>query len=363
MKRKNQILCGLILAWVLLFSILGIFLPKKEFSEAERRKLETFPKMTISSIKSGRYTKDLETYSLDHFPFRESFRRIKASTSDHVFLKKDNNGLYYEDGQLSSMEYPLREENINYAVERFAYVSGKYASEDAKVFISVIPDKNKLLAPKSGHLSLDYDAVEEMVEEKADFAEYIKISDLFETEDYFATDTHLRQENTLDVAERLATAMGGEWEADYKQKKATDDFYGVYYGQAALSVPSESMYYMESERMKDYKVYDGQNQREIPLYDLEKVEGKDPYDLYLGGPLSLVTIQNPHASSERDLVIFRDSFAATIAPLLAQNYKNVTLVDIRYIHPDYLEQFVDFENADLLFLYSTLVLNQGKTIK
>jgi len=36
----------------------------------------------------------------------------------------------------------------------------------------------------------------------------------------------------------------------------------------------------------------------------------------------------------------------------------VTLVDIRYIQVGVLGRYVDFENADVLFLYSTLVLNK-----
>jgi len=63
------------------------------------------------------------------------------------------------------------------------------------------------------------------------------------------------------------------------------------------------------------------------------------------------------------LVIFRDSFGSSIAPLFAQGYKKITLVDIRYMHPDMLEHYVEFENQDVLFLYSTLVLNNAETLK
>ena len=45
-------------------------------------------------------------------------------------------------------------------------------------------------------------------------------------------------------------------------------------------------------------------------------------------------------------------------PLLAEGYKSIYVVDIRYIVPDYLGQLIDFEGKDILFIYSALVLNQ-----
>ena len=49
--------------------------------------------------------------------------------------------------------------------------------------------------------------------------------------------------------------------------------------------------------------------------------------------------------------------------MLLSGYSRITLVDIRYIQPDYLGQFIDFENCDVLFLYSSLVLNNSDTLK
>ena len=48
---------------------------------------------------------------------------------------------------------------------------------------------------------------------------------------------------------------------------------------------------------------------------------------------------------------------------MAEAYAKITLVDIRYLKAEMLGSLVDFENADVLFLYSTSVLNNGKTIK
>ena len=84
---------------------------------------------------------------------------------------------------------------------------------------------------------------------------------------------------------------------------------------------------------------------------------------FLSGSLALVTITNPGASSDKELVLFRDSFGSSIAPLFVVAYKKITLIDIRYIHPDFLEQYMTFKDQDVLFLYSTLSLNHGEIFK
>ena len=66
---------------------------------------------------------------------------------------------------------------------------------------------------------------------------------------------------------------------------------------------------------------------------------------------------------EKELYIFRDSFGSSLIPLLAEGYKNIYLVDIRYIQSDFLKNFVDFTGKDVLFLYSATVLNNSATMK
>ena len=55
--------------------------------------------------------------------------------------------------------------------------------------------------------------------------------------------------------------------------------------------------------------------------------------------------------------------ACTLGELLAEGYASVTLVDIRYISPQMLGQFISFTDQDVLFLYSTSVLNNSEAIK
>ncbi len=360
MKKVTCILFAVFLAAGFL---LCVFLPKPQYSDSERRKLAAMPTFQTQNILSGRFMSDFETYAIDTFPFRASFRTLKAVTATDIFFRKDNNGLYVSDGFIATVEYPFDEDSLNRAVKRFQYICDKYLTKHNNVFLSVIPDKNCFLAKDSGHLSMDYKEFEQQMKQKMDFAQYISISELLEKDDYYKTDTHWRQERIIDVAQRLAQKMGTTLSSDYTFHTLTHDFYGVYYGQAALPLEPDALQYVTQDVMEECYVYDGQNKKEITMYDMEKATGRDPYEMFLSGSLSLVTLNNPKAQENKKLILFRDSFGSSIAPLLISGYSQITLVDIRYIQPDYLGQFINFDDCDILFLYSTLVLNNSETLK
>ena len=157
--------------------------------------------------------------------------------------------------------------------------------------------------------------------------------------------------------------MGVTLSGGYTRHLAETPFYGVYYGQAALPLPGEELYYLSHAALENCRVYDYETGTYISLYDSEQVKGRDPYAFFLAGPKSLLKIENPQATTGKELILFRDSFGSSIAPLLAEGYASITLVDIRYISPSMLGRFISFTNQDVLFLYSTSVLNNSETIK
>ena len=83
------------------------------------------------------------------------------------------------------------------------------------------------------------------------------------------------------------------------------------------------------------------------------------YDIFVSGATPLITIENPNAKNEKELLLFRDSFGSSLAPLLVENYRKITLIDIRYMSSKLLGEFIDFKDQHVLFLYSTVVLNQN----
>lgn len=363
--KKSDIATTVIMVFFFLAVSLSVWLkPADEFSFSERRALRQFPELNFQTVLSGSFMKNFEDYALDQFPMREQFRTVKAFTALNILGQSENHGIYVADGYASKKEYPLNRDSLFRAGERFEYVYDKYLKNThTKNYLAVIPDKNYFIAETHGMLSMKYDELYDIMQSRTRFLDYIDISGLLSIEDYYKTDTHWRQEKIVDVAEKIGAEMGADVKAEYREETLEQDFYGVYYGQSALPLAGERLTYLTNDTLENCIVYDYQNNREISVYDMEKSQGKDPYELFLSGSLSLITIENKSAESEKELVMFRDSFGSSLAPLLVQGYKKITLVDIRYIHPDILEKYLEFDSQDVLFLYSTAVLNNSETIK
>ena len=230
------------------------------------------------------------------------------------------------------------------------------------IYLSVVPDKSYFLAEKNGYLGMDYERLFTEMREKMSFAEYIDITGTLDITDYYKTDTHWRQEKLRDTAAALANAMGVKLSGEYTEEALDHPFYGVYYGQSSLPLPAETMYYLTNDILAGCKVTNYEDGSIGGIYNMEKANGKDPYEMFLSGSISLLTIENPNATTDRELIVFRDSFGSSISPLLAEGYAKITLVDIRYLRTDMLARFIEFKNQDVLFLYSTLVLNNSETL-
>ena len=362
MKLKNIITVLLCTVFILFLSAWCFFGPKQDYSESERRALAKFPEITWDNISSGKFATAFEEYATDAFPMRDFFRSIKAYTRLGLFAQKDNNDLFLEDGHIGKLEYPASESMQDYAAKLFNKVFEENFP-DAEVYFAMIPDKNQELAD----LKLDYEAYEIAMSQKLPFATNISIRDLLSAEDYYFTDTHWRQDQIIDVAQQIVADMGKDLPQTYEEKVLKQDFYGVYAGQSAMNPDPDVITVLTNDTIEGLQVQildmNKGNFRQSQVYDMTKADSKDPYELFLSGNQPLVKITNPANPAGGRLIVFRDSFGSSIAPLLAQAYGEVVLVDLRYLPSAYVGKLVDFSNADVLFMYSTLLLNSSTGMK
>ena len=338
-------------------------LPSRDFSDSERRKLAQRPALSLEGISDGSFMTVFEKYTLNQFPLRNQFRTLKAYTIYHVFGQLDNHDIYIKDGYAVKLEYPLHTDSLEHATDQFEYIYEKYLMDKKMdIYLSIVPDKSYFLAEKYGYLSMDYKELCHIMQNSMDYANYIDITKTLDITDYYKTDTHWRQEKLPETAAVLAESMGASISGNYTEYALDLPFYGVYYGQSALPLPPDTLYYLSNDVLDSCIVTNHEDQTIGGIYNMEKKSGKDPYEIFLSGPRSLITIENPNYKSDRELIIFRDSFGSSIAPLLAGGYAKITLVDIRYLRADLLDRFIEFKNQDVLFLYSTSVLNHSETL-
>ncbi len=370
--RCKQILT-IVLAAGVLFGVAAFQMisPVRQYSLSERRTLARPPKLSVEELASGKFIREFDIYAMDQFPLRDQFRSLKAYSARYLLGLRDNNGIYAMGNRLSKLEYPMKASMIDHAAARFRHIYDTYLSggdgfgRNCRVYLSVIPDKNYFLAPLGGYPMLDYEALVDNLREQMAFASYIDIFDALSLEDYYETDPHWRQECLSDVAASLAEGMGAKLTDVFAEHALAAPFYGAYCGQSALRLRPDTIRYLTSGLLDACTVtsYDTGAPRQAAMYDMEKAAGRDPYEMFLSGSDALLVIENPEASTEKELVIFRDSFASSLAPLLVSGYRKITLVDLRYISGDMIGNFIDFKDQDVLFLYSTLILNNSLSLK
>lgn len=364
-KVKNIAIVAVTLVLLFGLGIWALAAPDQDVSRAERRKLAQAPELTAEGVFSGDYMEELETYFLDQFPMRDAWRSIKAFTRFDLFLQKDNNGVYLVGDHVLKMEYPLKENQVAYAAGKINEVISTYLPGN-KVYYSIVPDKNYFAAGENGYPHLDYGKLFSLMEENVN-AEYLDITGLLQLEDYYRTDAHWDQQFILPVAQALSDGMGlgvslepeGGWESH-----TLSPFYGVYCGQSALPVEPDTLTYLTSPATDAATMTGIEFEGKWPVYTTSKFDGMDGYDVFAGGAQAILTIESPLAKTDRELVIFRDSYGSSIAPLLLEGYSRITLIDLRYVASGLLGQFVEFSGQeDVLFLYSTSLLNSGMLLK
>ncbi|MBQ7293804.1 MAG: hypothetical protein IJW79_08695 [Clostridia bacterium] len=399
---KNIVTSVVFLVFIFGIALVCWFKPASEMSFSERRTLEQFPEFSVGAYvtdakgnKEFKELKDInkdkptaitvyndtvreyignfEDYSLDQFPLRDTMRSIKAFFDLNVFNKKDNNNMYQVDGYISEMQPNLNKDSVSNATAIWNKIYNNYLDGKAnKVLVSVIPDKNYYMAKQNGYLAYDYNEMFEFVKEQCPNFEYVDISGELSKDSFYKTDTHWSQDKIVGVAKKLAEALGvyDEYSWEYKTNELDLPFYGVYAGKLNLGVESEVIKYLTNDVIDGCKVYDYTNNRYTEMYN-EKLAnanldaGKDPYDFFLSGAKNgVMRIDNPNQDNGKTLVIFRDSFGSSFAPLMAEGYSTIYVVDIRVTMAIAINSVVGgFEGKDVLFLASSMVVNDSSEFR
>ena len=157
-KRKNWLVLCLTAGFLLVFA-LGVSARRTTRARSPSgAALAQRPELTAKSVWDGTFMTKFETYTLDQFPLRDTFRSLKAHVQLDVLRQKDNNGIYVADGYAAKLDYPLNEDSVEHALARFRFVYERYLQgTDAKIYFAAIPDKNYFLAEQYGYPALDYE--------------------------------------------------------------------------------------------------------------------------------------------------------------------------------------------------------------
>ena len=363
-KRKARIanLIGKIFIILLfLVMIINVIVPDREKSELENRALEQRPRFNLTTILSGDFMEQWEKYLSDQFAGRDTWRSLKVSLDRLGGARKENDIYIGKDGQLmEDIEVPddgRLEANLT-AIRDFAETY-----EDIPVTMMLVPDAACILndsLPAFARVE-DQRQMFSMAERKlgdtVNWVDTVSILNNHKSEKlYYKTDHHWTTQGAFYVFQDAAETLGieGDVSDDFVSYTVTDSFNGVLAASSGVGLDEMEQIdiYAPTEGDDDLVVsYVDEGRKTTSLYDSSKLEERDKYGVFLGGNTSVIDIRTVSTSQKRLLVV-KDSFANCFIPFLAPYYREIVVVDPRYYSGTMTDIMDTYRITDALILYS-----------
>jgi len=360
----NDKIKDIVVTIIFLFTVISLFLinvikEDTDISVAERRKLATMPELTTKSLFDGTYFKKFDSYVTDQFVERDAFRKIKIDIE--LSTKGEYNNLYLYDDYIIEEIFPLNSNSINNLTSKINYIKDTYLNDNSNIYYTIIPDKNYFV--NKGNLKLDYNKLQDMMKSNLTNLNYINIFDKLTLDNYYKTDTHWKQEDLFDVANTIANQMNFDITNNNNVVNTITTFKGSYAGRLSVTKDIDTIKTVSNPSTLNSSVYNYETKKYTDIYDYTKINSLDKYDIYLSGAVPIIDIINNNSSSDKELIVFRDSYGSSLIPLLIEGYKKITVIDIRYISSKILNKYIDFNDQDVLFMYSILTINNSFSIR
>ncbi len=329
----------------------------------------------VSENPAGTPINRFEAFTKDQFPLREFFRYIKSHFVFDILNMKENNGYVVENGSIGQLVTDFDDKNIDRSIGRLVEIYNRYLeSSSGNKYVCIVPDKSYYFGTQYGYPTADYKEVFDKVQNALPGMEYIDITGELTLEDYYKTDWHWDQKNILGVLELLGDKMGfsEDLSGEYTENMY-ENYHGGYWDMSGLyPMGNEDLTYLTNSILDGCTVKDLAENVTTGLYNHDIYN--DPnhgtkYDLFLsagnGGWRGIQIIENPNATTDKELIVFRDSFGSSLIPLMAEGYSRIAVVDVRSMHyamiqGPLMQSGFDFNTSDVLFLYSTTTLNTNE---
>lgn len=359
-KKYCISLCALFICYIVFFVAVNTLGEKKTFSETENRVLQSKPTFSVEKLFEGRYISKYEKYKVDQFFNRDFWIDVKVKT-DKLLLKKSSNGVYLgKDGYLLEDFEKPNEENVSKNLNAINDFSKKY--KDVKQYmlisptaVSILRDKLPLAAPVEDQQKY-LDEYSKKIDSNIKFVDtYATLLEHKSENLYYKSDHHWTTLGAFYSYEKLAEDMelSSKDSDDYDIELVSNSFEGA--------LASESGYKTDLDKIKVYIPkdendqvvvnYEEEQKKTATLYDSEKLEQKDKYQVFLGGNHPIVKIDTT-SDSGKTLLIFKDSYANCFVQFLTTNFSKIILVDPRYYYED-IDELMKNEGVDeVLYLYN-----------
>lgn len=344
MTKKENLFTVIIFLLVIFCGGISIWVVKdRKFSDNENRVLKERPKLSATTLVSGKYMADFDDYVSDQFPLRDGCMEI-ATGYKRLLGMKDVNGVYIgKEGYLltktdeNSVDSKRVEKNIRYFNEFF----GKH--QDKKITFMLVPEASMVLSDKlpfKADVSWEWDLLNN-IRDNIEGAEIAHPEDNMLKSDlqmYYRTDHHWTGYGAYEAYKEFS---GNTSEVEFQV--VTDDFLGSLHSKV-LSSDIEA----EEIVVGTANVMVLADEKELMLYDYAALDKKDKYQIFQGGNHGMVKIKG---KGEGNILVIKDSFANSFVPFLMEDYENIIMIDLRYYMGNMNTLCLSEGITDILVLY------------
>lgn len=357
-SKHNVFLAGVFLLMIVVFFLANLIVADKEFSDTENRSLAQKPQFSWEALWDGSYFDGLTAHYADQFFARDGWISLKMK-EDSLLGRKDVSGVFLgSDGYLiPEPETPdaVALENTIQAINGFAA-----SHKDISMRMMVIPGASAILkdrlpenAPVRDQLA-DIEVVRNGLFGNVQFLDVTDTLKSHANEDiYYHTDHHWTSLGAYYAFQATTGLMGiGTPVSDYDIYRVTNSFEGTLSSKSGSHevLDSIDIYVPKAGDLEYFVTYPDQT-KTCSLYESEMLEAKDKYTVFFGGNHSLVEIRTT-ADTDRNLLIFKDSYANAYVQFLVPYYDKIFMVDPRYYYDDLNTILTAGGVTDVLFLYS-----------
>lgn len=353
---KNRLITIMFMLYILVFSVGSLAAGDRSFSELENRNLAKKPSFNIGALLDGSYTSGLEDYMSDQLICKDFLVKLKV-TENRLINQTYINGVYFgsDDMLIQGYDNPYGQlsKNISY-VNEFAE-----ANPDLEITWLIAPNACYIYEDKLPVYAQCYDQGEVMAYIVGNTSDNINIADctssLMEHRDeyiYYKTDHHWSMHGAYIGYTVLCDALGTKAvpEGNYDIIVGSDSFYGSLYSKAPdfVQKPDTITLYINPDGIYSVYYYDTGLSTDS-LYNMDNLLIKDKYTTYLDGNHSMLKITG-NAENDEKILVIKDSYAHSLLPLLADNYSEIYVVDLRYYHQSVSELAHELGIERLVFI-------------
>ena len=347
LSDRSICLAGLLI--LLIAGIAALCSGNGDFSGWERRYLAEKP--GVPSLTDWKTDRETETYLTDHIPFR---RELVATDSTVQLLtgRRTQLNAWPVSGSIIEKPVGIRADVLTRRLEQFGTLA---ENAGADWVLLTPPTHGWLLKNRMAPLmrrAYEQEAVAYGMLETCENA--ILLPDTFTADPdrmYYRTDHHWSAEGAWEAYAALGDRLGyiPLPLSDFRLSEY-DGFYGTTLSRSGLPAFIRDRI-LTAEPPSGISMTDGENRYDRLIFP-ENMETYDGYATYMNGNHGLVRIDNPGAA-KGTLLVFKDSFANCLLPMLSAHYRTVIAVDARYYGAGFSEAVKTADQPEtILYLYS-----------